>query len=249
MDVSPPKEREDAEYRGPPLLALAVVSTALFVGSIATMAGMTRGGHLPSPYDPTNGAVAFFSAYAGAMSISAFFQLGAAIVLGLFAAVAVSRLRFLGVTAAGATIALFGGVAGSVFAALSALVQWALASMDATTLPVVASGFHWLYFALGGPGHVALTGLLVAGVSVSGGLAGLLPRWILWSGLVLAVIAEVSTVMLVVPVAVVLLPVARLLTFVWMIAVGATLPRSKRALTRTDSRLPPLGVERVPQAS
>jgi hypothetical protein len=249
MSASTPYERSDAEHRGPPLLVLAIVSTVLFVGSIATTAIMTQGGHLPSPYDPTNGAVAFFSEHADAMCVNAFLQLGAAIVLGLFAATAVSRLRFLGVTAAGATIALFGGVAGSVFAASSALVQWVLASMDPTTLPIMSSGFHWLYFALGGPGHVAFTGLLVAGVSVSGGLAGLLPRWILWSGLVLAVIAEVSTVILVVPAAVFLLPVARLLTFVWMIAVGATLPKWKGAPTRSESRLPPLAVDRVPQAS
>jgi hypothetical protein len=178
MSASTPYERSDAEHRGPPLLVLAIVSTVLFVGSIATTAIMTQGGHLPSPYDPTNGAVAFFSEHADAMCVNAFLQLGAAIVLGLFAATAVSRLRFLGVTAAGATIALFGGVAGSVFAASSALVQWVLASMDPTTLPIMSSGFHWLYFALGGPGHVAFTGLLVAGGAPSAldSLVGPRPR-------------------------------------------------------------------------
>lgn len=220
-----PLEAHD-EHKGPPLLVLAIVSTALFVASLVTTAILTHGGHLPSPYEAPSTSAAFFGDYGDAVRVNAFLQLGAAIVLGLFAAVAVSRLRFFGVTAAGVTIALFGGMAGAVFAALSALVQWVLASVDVAMLPMVSNAFHWLYFALGGPAHVAAAGLLVAGISVSGGIAGLLPRWILWSGLVLAVVAEVSTLMMIVPAAVYLLPVARLFTFVWMIAVGATLPKS-----------------------
>jgi hypothetical protein len=248
MNPSTLQERDEADHKSPPLLALAIVGTALFVASIVTTAIMTSGGHLPSPYEQGSSAW-FFSDHADAVRIGAFLQLGGAIVLGLFAAVAVSRLRFFGVTAAGVWIALFGGIAGSWFAASSALVQWALVSMDPTTLPALSSGFQWLYFALGGPGHVALTGLLVAGVSVSGGIARLLPRWIAWSGVVLAALAELSTLVLVIPGAVFLLPLSRFFTFVWMIAVGATLPKSKTALTRTQSRLPPLGVQQVPQGS
>jgi hypothetical protein len=248
MNPSTLQERDEADHKSPPLLVLAIVSAALFVASIVATAVMTSGGHLPSPYE--NGSSAwFFSDHADAVRVAAFLQLGAAIVLGLFAAVAVSRLRFFGVGAAGVSIALFGGVAGSVFAASSALVQWALVSMDPTTLPALSSGFQWLYFALGGPGHVALTGLLVAGVSVSGALAGLLPRSILWAGVVLAAIAELSTLVLILPGAVFLLPLARFFTFAWMIAVGAMLPKSKRALDDSRSKLPPLGVQRVPQGS
>jgi hypothetical protein len=240
---------DDSEHRGPPLLVLAIVSTTLFVASLVTIAAMTHGGHLPSPCAASDYSIAFFSEHGDALSVCAFLQLGAAIVLGLFAATVVSRLRFFGVTAAGAMIALFGGIAASVLAALSALVQWVLASMDPATLPMLSSGFHWLYFALGGPGHVALAGLLVAGVSVSGTLAGLLPRWILWSGIALAALAELSTLVLVVPEGVYLLPIARLLTFAWMICVGAMMPKSKAAITRSESRLPPLAVEGVPQGS
>lgn len=68
------------------MLALAIVSTALFVASLVTIAAMTDGGHLPSPYAASDNAIAFFSAYGDALSVTAFLQLGAAIVLGLFAA-------------------------------------------------------------------------------------------------------------------------------------------------------------------
>jgi hypothetical protein len=248
MHPSTLQERDEAEHKSPPLLALAIVGTALFVASIVTTAIMTAGGHLPSPYEQGSSAW-FFSDHADAVRLGAFLQLGGAIVLGLFAAVAVSRLRFFGVTAAGATIALFGGISASVCAAMSALVQWALVSVDAATLPAVGNGFHWLYFALGGPGHVAFAGLLVAGISVSGGLAGLLPRWVFWSGLVLAAIAELSTLVLILPGAVFLLPLARLFTFAWMIVVGAMLPKSKRALDKSRSKLPPIAVQQVPQGS
>jgi len=210
-------------HRGPPLLGLAIVFTLLFAGSLIGVAALTGGGHFPSPYAPAADAAAYFAAHPGAVALGAFLQLGAAIPLGLYAATASSRLRFLGIEAAGATIALFGGVAASVFLALSALVQWVLAQ------PGVAGGdamrgLQLLAFAAGGPGHVATFGLLVAGVSVSAGLPRLIPRWLLWFGLVIAACAELSTLTVVAPAAAYLLPAARFLGLVWMIAVGATLP-------------------------
>lgn len=83
----------------------------------------------------------------------------------------------------------------------------------------------------GGPGFVVPFGLLVAGVSVSGGLAHKLPRWVMWSGLVIAAIAELSSLTIATPLAAYLLPAARFPGLVWLIVVGATLPvaRSKDA--------------------
>ena len=70
-------------------------------------------------------------------------------------------------------------------------------------------------------------GLLVAGISVSGGLAHQLPRWLMWFGIAIAAVAEASTLTIVTPAAAYLLPVARIPTFAWMLCIGVLLPRSR----------------------
>ena len=86
---------------------------------------------------------------------------------------------------------------------------------------------------MGGPGAVVPFGLLLAGVAVSAGLSRLLPRWMMWSGLVPAAAAELSTLALVWPAAALLLPCARFLGMAWLIAAGALLPghRSRPGVT------------------
>ena len=226
MNAEPDLVEHD-HHRGPPLLLLAIVSTALFFAAIIAIAVMSHGGRIPSPYEPASVTASFFSDYASAIRVGAFLQLGAAIVFGLFTATVVSRLRFLGIQAAGAWIALFGGFTGAMFWALSALVLWVLGQPDFAFSAGDLHALHLFMFAVGGVGHVAGAGLLVAGVSVSAGLARLVPRWLMVFGLVIAVVAELSTLTLVAPVATYLLPIARLLTFVWLICAAALLPKTR----------------------
>jgi len=222
-------------HRGPSLLFLAVVFTSLFFGSLAATAAMTGGARFPSPFEPSMGATIFFSDHADAVRVAAFFQFGAAVPLAIFAATAASRLRFLGVQAAGTMIALVGGALASGMAALSALFQWVLAQPGIAASEAVMHAFHLLSFATGGPGVVVPFGFLVAGVSLTAGLSRNLPRWLMWFGLVLAAVAEFSSLSLVTPFAMYLLPLARFPGFVWLIAVGATLPATKR---RQEPRAP-----------
>ncbi len=85
-----------------------------------------------------------------------------------------------------------------------------------------------LVFVTGGVGHVAPLGLLVAGIAVPSLVGRLLPRWLAWLGIGLALIAELSTLSLLTPAAMVALPIARFGGFAWLIAVGALLPRAAR---------------------
>jgi hypothetical protein len=223
----------ETEHQGPPLLALALVVTVLFLGSLITTALMTHGGHLPSPFEPARTTAGFFAEQAAAVRLSAFLQLGAAIVLGNFAAATASRLRFLGIHAAGVQIALFGGIAAALLAALSCLLQWVLTQPEITIDPGVIHLVHLALFAFGGIGHVAAAGLLLAGASLAAGISGLLPRWLMWLGLTLAAVSELATFTLIVREAAYLLPIARFGTLVWMIAVGACLPKSWAEAERT----------------
>jgi hypothetical protein len=239
MPMTEPSERERPQHQGPSLLAVAIVFVALFVASLVSMAIMTGGGHFPSPFEPAAPATIFFSEYASAVRLSAFFQFGAAVPLGIFAATSTSRLRFLGVQAAGASIALVGGTLASSMAALSALLQWTLVQPGVSMSEAVVRALHLLSFMTGGPGYVGPFGILVAGVSLSGGIPRHLPRWVMWFGLVIALLAELSSLTLLTPAAAYLLPAARFAGLVWLVAVGATLPskRGARATPRTGAAL------------
>jgi hypothetical protein len=220
-------------HRGPSLLALALVFAGLFVGSLIVVAAMTHGGHFPSPFEPIAATNAFFAENRDALQLGAFLQFGASVPLAIFAATASSRLRFLGIEAAGTLISLVGGVLASGMGAFSALAQWSLVQPD---LGTEARALHLLAFSTGGPGYVVPLGLLVAGVAVTGGLSRKLPKWVMWSGLFVATVAELSSLSIAFAPAMYLLPIARFTGLVWLIVVGALLPSTR--VRRTSREAP-----------
>ena len=222
-------------HRGPSLLLLAVVFAGLFVGSLIVVAVMTNGGHLPSPFEPVATTNAFLTENHDALRLGAFLQFGASVPLAIFAATASSRLRFLGIEAAGTLITLVGGALASGMTALSALTQWALVQ------PGVGSdgrGLHLLCWATGGPGVVVPFGLLVAGVAVTGGLSRKLPKWVMWTGLFVAAAAELSSLSVAFSPAMYLLPVARFTGLAWLVVAGALLPSRRGGSTRRETPEP-----------
>ncbi len=224
-------------HRGPSLLLLAIVFTGLFIGNLVVVAAMTHGGHFPSPFEPTAATNAFLAENRDALRFGAFLQFGACVPLAIFAATASSRLRFLGIEAAGTLITLVGGTLASAMGAFSALAQWALAQPD---LGTEARALHLLAFSTGGPGYVVPFGLLVAGVAVTGGLSRKLPRWVMWSGLFVASVAELSSLSIAFAPATHLLPIARFTGLVWLVVVGALLPSTRAGRTPREAPEPTL---------
>jgi hypothetical protein len=201
---------------------------ALFLASQVIIGSMTVGA-FPNPYDAPSSAQAYFGSNAAVLGFVAFLQFGAAIPLGIFTATVVSRLRYLGLTVAGVTIAQFGGFVAAIMLAFSALITWVMTQPGMTDDLSTLRALQLLSFATGGVGHVVGLGLLLAGVSVPAAFARLLPRWIVWLGLILAVLAEVSSVSLVFPMVAPLLPLSRFPALVWLIAAGFALPSSRPA--------------------
>jgi hypothetical protein len=226
---NPSKQSGKLLHRGPSLVVVGAVFTALFVASLIVSTAMAGGAHFPSPFQPAILSSTYFAEHAWAVRLGAFLQFGAAVPLGIFTATAASRVRFLGVDVAGTFIGLFGGVAASLMLALSALTQWTLSQPGVAESTSLVHALHLLAFATGGPGYVVPAGLLVAGVSVSAGLTRLVPRWLMWFGLIVAGFSELSALSLVMPAAVYLLPLARFPGFIWMICVGVTLPKARAA--------------------
>jgi len=211
-------------HRGPSLLALGIVFVLLFLASLLLATLLAGGEHLPSPFAP--GAVEWFSRHRAAVLAGAFLQFGASVPLGIYTATIVSRMQFFGLRVAGVHIALFGGLSASFFLALSALIQWVLGQEDVVTSAAAAHTLHSLALATGGFGHVVALGLLVAGISVTAGLTRRLPRWMMVFGLIVAAVAELSSIGLVFRPAMLLLPLARFPALVWIICAGALLPDS-----------------------
>lgn len=213
-----------ARHAGPSPGIVATVYALLFLAGLLFVSPIGGKPGFPNPGDPLNVLLAFFQARVSAVRLFGALQFGAAIPLGIFTATMVSRLRFLGVRAAGTYIALFGGFATAFSMVAAGSVIWVMGSPAVTQSPALLQSLYCLAFAFGGPAFSVPFGLLMAGVSVTAGFGKLLPRWIVIPGLTLAVAGELSWFVLLFPQALFLIPLTRFTGFVWLIAAGFALP-------------------------
>jgi hypothetical protein len=176
------------------------------------------------PHNTVAESIAYVANFGGSIRFGSFCELSSAVLLGLFVAVTVSRLRFLGVRAAGEVIALCGGVGATVMLMLSALWGWSVTRPGIASADGDVSLLQALSFAGGGPGFVVPLGLFVAGVSITAGLHRLIPRWLMWLGILIAIACELASLTLIFWNAAYFIPVGRFVGVVWMIAVAVTLP-------------------------
>ncbi|HEX4575857.1 MAG TPA: hypothetical protein VH117_00790 [Edaphobacter sp.] len=211
----------ERRHQGPPLLLLALIYVALMVVGATQLGKAYR-----VPHDTVEQAVAYVANFGGSIRIGSFCELSSAVLLGLFVAVTVSRLRFLGVRAAGELIALSGGVGATIMLMLSALAGWSVTRPGIAGADGGVSILQAVSFAGGGPGFVVPLGLFIAGVSITAGLYRFIPRWLMWLGVVVAVACELATLTLLVWNAAFFIPVGRFIGAIWMICVALTLPTS-----------------------
>jgi len=223
-------------HRGPHPGALAIIYTLLFILGLYFVVSFRPPEHLaasatalrpyfPGPWESAQTIVNYFQAHSHSVLLCALFQFGAAIPLGIFTATMVSRLRFLGVRAAGAYIALFGGFMAALNIAISALVLWVMAYPGVADDGSVVCALYYIAFAVGGVGFSVPMGLLIAGICIPGLMMKLLPKWLIVSGLTLGAIGELSFFSLVIPSALFLIPLTRFPSFIWLIFAGFKLPR------------------------
>src|SRR2546421_13043580 len=100
-----------SRHLGPPPGVVAIVFTVLCLTGVFLVSGLGSAPRIPGPSDGLPELAGYFQLHSSAVLLAAFLAVGAAIPLGLFTATIVSRMRFLGVRATGAYIALFGGFA------------------------------------------------------------------------------------------------------------------------------------------
>lgn len=216
------------KHPGPPLWLLALLYTVLFIAGLIPVTMFGGQPYWPGPWESPAVITHFFQTQQTRVLACIFLQTGATVCLGLFTAVAMSRLQFLRIRAAGVYIALFGGFL-CVFDALAAcFTTWTLLRPAVNENSSLVLTLNYLSYAFGGPGFSIPMGLLMAGISVSAGLTKLIPKWVMILGLFLAACGELSVFHLIFPQLLFLIPLVRFPGFIWIVAVGFALPKSRR---------------------
>jgi hypothetical protein len=214
-------------FRGPSLILLATVCILLFAAGLVAAATLRHGAPFVTPFAPPEALRPFVMQNPAAVRVSNFFLFGSAVPFGIFAVTAVSRLRYLGVRAAGTNIALLGGLIATIALLLSGIMGWVLSVPEvAASIPAVKA-IDYLNFLLGGVVYTVGFGLLAAGVSVTSYFMRLLPRWIVALGMVVAIAGELSWFSLIAYPANFFIPITRFLGFIWMIAVAIALAKDR----------------------
>lgn len=208
---------------GPPLLIPGIAFAVL------TIASAVLGASGPRPTSTPFDTAAYDLTHHTILIVLGTIVFGTSIPLATWTAVAYRRLRHLGVTAPGATIALAGGLLAAASLAVSGLVTWTAAESASPTVDGgLARALTDLAFASGGAGFVVPLGLLLAGVAIPGLMMGLLPRAVGWAGLVVAGLAEIATLSLLVPALDPLLPIGRFGGLIWLLLASVLLPLERQ---------------------
>lgn len=212
---------------GPPLLVPALAFAGL------TVAGALIGGGGPRPDSAPDEVLAYAAAHPTLAGVGAALLFGTAFPLVVFAATAVTRYRRLGVAAPGPLMGFAGAVLAAGSVALSALFSWTSAQVAELGEPALAKTLSQLWFATGAFGFAAPMGLLVLGLAVPAVLMKFLPAWLGWAGMVIGVLALLSTFGLITSALYPLIPVGRFGGLLFLVAVAVLLPHTTRDARHT----------------
>jgi hypothetical protein len=215
-------------FRGPSLILLATVHILVFVAGLVAAATLRHGAPYVTPFAPAEEVRLFFAQSPTAVRVSNFFLFASAVPFGIFAVTTVSRLRFLGVRAAGTNITFLGGLTATIALMLSGTTGWVLSVPEVSASAQVVKALFFLCFLFGGVVFSVGFGLLAAGVSVTSYFMRLLPRWMVALGMLLAVTGELSSLSLIAYPAKFFIPVTRYLGLIWMVSVAVALTKNRR---------------------
>jgi hypothetical protein len=217
-------------FRGPSLILLATVHILVFVAGLVAATTLRHGAAYVTPFAPAEEVRLFFAQSPSAVRVSDFFLFGSAVPFGIFAVTTVSRLRFMGVRAAGTNIALLGGLMATMALILSGILGWVLSVPEVSASAQLVKGVFFLCFLFGGTVFAVGFGLLTAGVSVTSYFMRLLPRWLVAFGMLLAVTGELSSLSLIAYPANFFIPVTRYLGLIWMVSVAIALTKNRKVV-------------------
>jgi hypothetical protein len=215
-------------FRGPSLILLAIVHILLFAAGLVAAAVLRHGAPYVTPFAPAEQVRLFFAQSPTAVRVSNFFLFACAAPFGIFAGTTVSRLRFMGVRAAGTNIAFLGGLTATIALMLSGIMGWVLSVPEVSASAQIVKAIFFLCFLFGGAVFSVGFGLLTAGVSVTSYFMKLLPLWMVVLGMLLALTGELASLSLIAYPANFFIPITRYLGLIWMVLVAVTLTKKSQ---------------------
>jgi hypothetical protein len=216
------RRRPDGPHPG----VLAIVSLAFTIAAVVASVLISAVQFIPSPLGSTASVAQYYLSHPEAAAVNGFLVFGSAIPLGIFAAAMYARMLRLGIRVPGPGIGYFGGIAAAVMVGIAGLITWVIGQSIPGQSTATIHTLAYLSYALGGVGFVTGVGLLIAGIAVPALILGLVPRWLAWAGLALALICEVSFVSMLAPVLTFTLPIGRFAGLAWIIAIELVLART-----------------------
>jgi hypothetical protein len=217
-------------FRGPSIILLASAHIVLFVAGLVAGSVPRNGGSFVTPFSPGEQVRMFFVHSPMAVRLSSFFLFGSAVPFGIFAVTTVSRLRFMGVRAAGTNITLLGGLVAAVALFFSGIAGWVLSIPDISDSVAVVKAIYFLSFLCGGVLYAIGFGLFAAGVSVTSHFMRLLPRWLTFLGIFVAITGELSWFSLIAYPANFFIPITRFVGFIWMVLAAVALTQGRKTV-------------------
>lgn len=217
-------------FRGPSIILLASVHIVLFVAGLVAGSVLRHGTSFVSPFAQAEQMRIFFNQNPMAVRVSNFFLFGSAVPFGIFAVTTVSRLRFMGVRAAGTNITLLGGLTAIIALFFSGIAGWILSVPEVSDSVVVVKALYFLSFLCGGVLYAIGFGLFAAGISVTTYFMRLLPRWLTFLGIFLAITGELSWFSLITFPANFFIPITRYVGFIWMLVAAIALTRGRKTV-------------------
>src|SRR5579859_8087805 len=154
-------------FRGPSIILLATAHILVFAAGLVAAAALRHGAAYVTPFAPADQIRDFVAQSPMAVCLSNFFLFGSAVPFGIFAVTTVSRLRFMGIRAAGTNITLLGGLTATIALFLSGMFGWILSLPDVLASAPVVKSIDFFTFLCGGVFYSVGFGLMAAGVSVT----------------------------------------------------------------------------------
>ena len=221
--------KQTSRFRGPSLILTALAHILVFASGLVAAGVLRHGASFVTPFAPAEQLRAFLAQSPAAVRVSSFFLFGSAVPFGIFAVTTVSRLRFMGVRAAGTNITLLGGLAATMALFLSGMSGWILSLPDVTASAAVVKAIDFFNFLCGGVFYAVGFGLLAAGISVTCYFMRLLPRWLVALGMLVAITGELSWFSLIAFPANFFIPITRFIGLLWMLLVAIFLTTERRS--------------------
>jgi len=205
---------------------LAIIFTVFFIVSLIPVTLIVSEIHFPAPTQSSEEIISYFQNESNKVRITAFMQFCSAIVLGLFVAVIVNRIRRLSDKSSLVNLIFLGGLMATLFVTVSALLQWTLVQPDISKNGELTLPLYFLQFAFGGPGYSVPIGIFIAAISISAWYKKFLPKWLIVFGVILGIFGIASVLDLLSHTALPFIPLTRFPGFIWMIIAGFLIQRN-----------------------